>query len=323
MQSNETGGYNKMKEKFIDWNPNKISLFLLDKIQDVLISYKAQGYSLTLRQLYYQLVARDLLPESWADKSTGSTNNPKSYKRLGHIVSQARLAGLIDWKMIEDRGRTVSKNAHWEDPKDILRAAAEQFYRSRWKNQEQYVFVMCEKDAVSNIIEPVCKRWDVQFMANKGYSSQSAIYRLYWQLRDKIKEGKGIYCIYAGDFDPSGLDMDRDIIDRMNLFFQDVDVFRDFIQVFPLKRIALTMEQIEKYRPPENPAKVTDSRFEKYAQEHGEYSWELDALEPAALEEIVETAIIQYVDIDEFDQVAEEEKKIKVKIKKFANKWGV
>lgn len=311
-----------MKEQFINWNPNRASKHLLGEVQTILKQYEEQGYSLTLRQLYYQLVARDLLPEQWADKDTGSTNNPQSYKKLGHIITKARLAGLVDWDMIEDRSRSILKNSHWNNPKHILNAAAKQFYMARWKNQPNYVFVMAEKDAVSNIIEPVCREWDVPFMANKGYSSQSALYQLYNIFEEKIDNGKDIHCIYVGDFDPSGLDMDRDLRDRLQLFLSNNVIFFDHIRLLDLKRAALTESQIEKYKPPENPAKVTDSRFKQYMKKYGKSSWELDALEPATLEEIVKNAILKYVDMEEFERVEEKEREIRVKIKKFAETWS-
>ncbi|GAG06587.1 unnamed protein product, partial [marine sediment metagenome] len=101
-----------MKQEFIDWKPSNVSLQMLYQIDIILNEYAQRDLILTLRQLYYQLVARALLPPNWADKDTGSTNNPRSYKRLMHIVSQGRLAGLLDWNMIEDRGRKIERNDH-------------------------------------------------------------------------------------------------------------------------------------------------------------------------------------------------------------------
>lgn len=307
-----------MIEKFIQWNPNKTSRAVLENVIEVLTRLQAQGYTLTLRQLYYQLIAGDLLPDSWKDKVTGSKNNTSSYKRLGNIVSQGRLSGILDWSTIEDRGRTVKTTIHWENPRNILNAAAKQFRKDKWINQDNFVFVMCEKDAVSNIIEPVCRRWDVGFMANKGYSSLSALYHLYWRMQDELVVDKKIKCIYVGDFDPSGIDMDRDIINRMGIFFQS---FGEIALDFPLQRVALTKKQIKKYNPPENPAKVTDTRFKKYKELHGTSSWELDALDPSVLSEIIETAIVKYVDKDKFDRIIEEEIRIQNEIAEFADKW--
>jgi virulence-associated protein VagC len=282
-----------MKEKFVTWEPSVRSLALLEPINEILESYRAQGYRLTLRQLYYQLVSRALIP-----------NNIRSYKGIGDIVSQGRLAGLIDWSMIEDRVRVPAINSHWESPAQILKAAASSYYRDRWADQLTHVEVWCEKDAVSNVIEPVCRKWDVLFMANRGYSSQSAMYEAGLRMRKADEDGKEIWIIYLGDHDPSGIDMTRDIDERLGLFLYGGG--RNLDQV---ERIALNMDQIDLYHPPENPAKADDSRYAGYVSEYGESSWELDALEPGVLSELVETAITRHLDVEKFRKVVAVEKK--------------
>lgn len=282
-----------MREKFIEWKPGARSLELVDQINLILQSYEEQGYRLTLRQLYYQLVSRDLIP-----------NNIRSYKSIGDVVSQGRLAGLIDWRMIEDRVRVPAINSHWDSPAQILEAAAKSYYRDRWADQLTHVEVWCEKDAVSNIIEPVCRKWDVLFMANRGYSSQSAMYDAGKRLRVADEDGKEIWIIYLGDHDPSGIDMTRDIDDRLGMF-----LYGEGRKLDQVERIALNMDQIDLYHPPENPAKADDSRYVGYVEEYGESSWELDALEPSVLSELVETAIARHVNVEKFNRVAALEKK--------------
>ena len=277
-----------MKEPFIAWNPSKKSKHLLGLVDEILEDYQAQGYKLTLRQLYYQLVSRDIIP-----------NQVKEYNSLGNVVSKGRLAGFIDWDMIEDRTRSPKENQHWDNPQQILDAAANGYYLSRWEEQKNYVEVWCEKDAVSNILQPVCSKWDVVFMANRGYSSQSAMYEAYKRLDAAEQDGsKVITILYFGDHDPSGIDMIRDISDRLGTFLR----IGSLDSVIP---VALTMEQVREYDPPENPAKVQDSRYESYAIKYGVSSYELDALEPSVLSKILEDAILEYVDVDEFHKVQE------------------
>jgi len=286
-----------MTEAFITWRPSSDTQALLGVIDTVLSEYEAMGYQLTLRQLYYQLVSRDVIP-----------NTVRQYKALGGIVSQGRLAGLIDWKMIEDRVRVPVANTHWNVPSAIMKAAAEGFYIDRWRNQRHYVEVCCEKDAVSNIIEPVCRQWDVLFLANRGYSSQTAMYDASKRLLRADREQKLCIVLYFGDHDPSGLDMTRDVQDRLAIFGARVEVHR----------VALSMAQVEKYDPPENPAKQTDSRFAAYAAEHGDSSWELDALAPDVLAKLVEKAITKYVDKTEFGRVVADEHKEKQRLQTLA-----
>lgn len=279
------------KEKFVEHSFNKASLELIGICGGILEEYRKQGYRLSLRQLYYQLVARDFIE-----------NSVKSYKRTGDLVSNARKAGLLDWEMIEDRGREAVVNSHWESPAEILRSAASSFRLDHWEGQENYVEVFVEKDALSGILLPVCLELDVRFTANKGYSSDSAMYEAAKRL---MREGyysysKNIHVIYLGDHDPSGIDMTRDIRERFEMYT------RGRIE-FEVHRLALNYDQVEMWNPPENPAKESDSRYQAYADQFGESSWELDAVEPATLADLVREKIEELIDPEQWDKVEDRE----------------
>lgn len=307
-----------MKEKFISWRPHKLSVRVLEASIQILDQYARDNYRLTLRQLYYQLVARDFLPQEWADKETGSTNNKRSYANLGGIIKNARLAGLIDWNAIEDRVRHIQLPTIWTDINDILDSASRSFSVDTWAEQESFVFCMAEKDAVSNIIVPECERYRVPFLANRGYVSTSTIKQVRDYLSYRLSEfgTLGAYCIYFGDHDPSGLDMDRDIQDRLELMLGSMS--RDVT----VSRIALTMSQIEEFDPPPDPAKVTDTRYKKYVSDHGEQCWELDAIEPNDLSEIVRSEIEKYIDTDLFDESVDREEEHQERIQRFVSGWN-
>jgi len=289
-------------EMYQDWNPSIVSLNLVDAINLILEDYEKQGYRLTLRQLYYQLVSRDII-----------ANQTTEYTRIGNIVNRGRLAGLIDWDMIEDRVRVPQSRSHWSSPKEIIEAAASSYYRSRWENQRNYIEVWCEKDAVSNIIQPVCRKWDVTFMANRGYSSQSAMYEASQRLYESYVSDRFVGVIYLGDHDPSGIDMTRDIRDRLGIFLSDGHSFSN------VDRLALNMDQVLQYKPPKNPAKVTDSRFKDYEVHYGPSSWELDALEPKVLAQLVEDKILEFVDKDRWEEIEDEEAEQQATLIKIAN----
>jgi len=97
-------------------NFRRRTLAMIQVANDIIEEYAAMGFSLTLRQLYYQFVARGLIP-----------NSERSYKNLGVIINDGRLAGLIDWDAIEDRTRNLQGNPHWNDPASIVRSAASSF----------------------------------------------------------------------------------------------------------------------------------------------------------------------------------------------------
>lgn len=302
-----------MREAFIEKRFGAEAQTLLRQILAVLQDYAAQGYDLSLRQLYYQLVSKNVV-----------VNTERSYKNVGNLVSDARLAGLIDWNMIEDRGRTVSRNSHWENPRHFIDSVAPQFAFDKWADQPAYVEVMVEKQALEGVLEPLCSELDIAFSANKGYSSSSALYKAGKRLRDRLNEDKKCHVIYLGDHDPSGIDMTRDIVDRLNLFAgvitddeathlknggEDLNTMieaGDYDGVL-VHRVALNMDQIKTLRPPKNPAKMSDSRADDYVRKFGTSSWELDAIEPRQLAKLVRNEVESLRDEDLWDAAVKRE----------------
>ena len=294
-----------MKEKFIDHKFNTASLALINTANGILSEYRAMGYRLSLRQLYYQLVARDYIE-----------NSVKSYKRIGNLISDARLAGLLDWGMIEDRGRETVIPTAWESPAQIVKAAANQFRIDRWQGQPCYVEVMVEKDALSGILEPVCRDLHVRFTANKGYNSSSAMYEAGKRIEGASDCVDQVHIFYLGDHDPSGIDMTRDIAERLDTFTYGL------IDARKVHRLALNWNQVEEWQPPENPAKETDSRYQAYADEFGESSWELDAVEPATLADLVRDSVGELIDWDQWNEIADREASMRSELVKFADGYG-
>lgn len=260
------------------------SLAIIEQANQIIVDYAAQGYDLTLRQLYYQFVSRDLI----ANKQT-------EYKRLGSIINDARLAGLIDWDTIVDRTRNMVSNSHWSGPKEIVDSCANQFQIDKWANQENRVEVWIEKDALVGVIENVCRKNDVGFFSCRGYTSQSEMWSASQRLLEYVENGQRITIIHLGDHDPSGIDMTRDIDHRLALFMGE--------SAGAVNRIALNMNQVKKYKPPPNPAKITDSRATGYIKKFGNKSWELDALEPSVLEALIDATIAKYKDPDQWEKL--------------------
>ncbi|WP_433330104.1 hypothetical protein [Spirillospora sp. CA-294931] len=255
------------------------TLEIITRAEQICRDYAAQGFDLTLRQLYYQFVARDWLP-----------NQQKEYKRLGDIINNARLAGLLDWDFIVDRTRNLKGLPHWSSPGQIIEATARSYRTDRWANQPARVEVWIEKDALVGVIAGACQRADVDYFSCRGYTSQSEVWAAARRLATYERVGQRPIVIHLGDHDPSGLDMTRDIQERFSLFGADVKVIR----------IALNMDQVEQYNPPPNPAKLTDSRAPAYISEHGPSSWELDALDPTTLDGLISDEIARWRDPDQW-----------------------
>lgn len=282
----------------------------------ILEEYSAAGYMLTLRGLYYKFVARDLFPASWADPETGSTNNNKSYDKLGELVSDARLCGIIDWELMEDKTREIDGNAHWSSPADIIEDSALAFRLDKWWNQPNRVEVWVEKDAQEAVVAKAARRLDLQFFSCRGYCSATSFWQAGQRLAEYVEAGQRPVILHLGDFDPSGLDMTRDIEERVRLFMGDAG------GDLTVERIALTMPQIKQYKPPPNPAKVTDARYANYKAEHGAKCWELDALEPAVVDQLIEVAALAFRDDELFEEAAEEEAVGRKRLKTTSANWS-
>jgi hypothetical protein len=277
------------------------SLDIIQKANTILAEYDAQGLVLTLRQLYYQFVARGLTP-----------NKQSEYKRIGRIISDARLAGLVDWSLMEDRTRNLQAVTSWSSPASIVEAVADQYKEDLWATQKYRPEVWIEKDALVGVIEQVCRELRVSYFACRGNVSQSAQYEAGHRFRAYRRKGQIVRVFHFGDHDPSGIDMTRDNQDRLSMFARnDVEI----------TRLALNMEQVERYNPPPNPAKESDSRFADYAAKYGNESWELDALEPTVISQLIRENVTKLIDKPTWDVAKSQEATHKEALQLVSDQW--
>lgn len=286
--------------QYVEWNPKPETLDIVGTANTIIAEYQAQGFDLTLRQLYYQFVSRDLLP-----------NTERSYKNLGNTINRARMAGLINWDSIVDRTRNLRGNSHWGSPAEIVRACAHQFRYDLWKNQPRRVEVWIEKDALIGVIQGVCERWDVDYFACRGYNSQSEQWRSGRRFRRYQGQGQQTVVLHLGDHDPSGIDMTHDNQKRLWTFSESTSVDVD--------RIALNMPQVEQYGPPPNPTKLSDARAGNYVAQFGNDCWELDALEPQVIVDLIEDNITALVDMEQWEIDVERQDVARERITVLAN----
>ena len=296
------------------WEANQQEL--LDRIIAIVEAYQQQGIKLTNRQLYYQLVSDGNMPNSEA-----------TYKRICTFLTDARYGGRIDWEAIEDRGRQPHIPLEFASIKERIDLAVRNFRLERWSDQDCYVELYSEKQAMESVLQPVADKFHITFGANKGYSSASTMYDLAQRIKDKINDGKRCIVLYFGDHDPSGLDMVRDIRDRIGEFLtggdNPIQVDEEIEDFFEVKPLALNMSQIKKYNPPPNPAKITDPRAKWYIQKYGEKSWELDALKPNVLIKLAEDGVLEVLDVGKYNAWIKLENKQKKALQEFGNKLEV
>jgi hypothetical protein len=275
-----------MKQCYVPKNFSPAVYQLIAFIDTMIAGYQQQGLMLSVRQVYYQLVARGKIP-----------NTEQSYKRTAGIINDARLAGLLDWDAIEDRNREIEIRSRWESGQSIINAAASSFHMDMWRNQEQRAFVIVEKAALAGVLDRTCREHDVPLLAARGYPSVTVVREMALQhFLPAIRRDQHVQVLHLGDHDPSGIDMTRDLRERLELFLGARAAS------CTLTRIALTMDQVEEKQPPPNPAKTTDSRFNGYMELYGDESWELDALEPVYLSNLVEEWLDKFIDRDNWKE---------------------
>ncbi len=347
-----------MKQSFRDkLHLNKKNKELLETINEIIEEYSMEGYKLTLRQLYYQLVSRDIIP-----------NEQKEYAKLSRLLTEGRMAGFVDWSAIEDRNRRPHILYSVDDIDDAIEDTINQYRLDRQEGQDVHVELWVEKDALSGVLKRVTEKYHIKLIVNKGYSSTSAMYDSYERFSEKISDGKKVVILYLGDHDPSGLDMIRDIRERSKEFIinaneiqkmyneiDDVENLADelmddygheekfyvtddddddgeyfdhskayacklFDEKFEVKPIGLTMEQIKKFNPPPNPAKLKDPRGTGYIKKYGNVAWEVDALNPETLLELVKENVEELININLFNKQLKKEEKDKEKLREMLDK---
>lgn len=293
-----------LREAFITKKFQPRSMAIITKAVEICEDYRAQGFDLTVRQLYYQFVSRDLIP-----------NSDKSYNSLKNLISEARLAGLLDWDFITDRHREHHGSFWgWEDPGHWIRRTiqGDNYHEAIWEDQPYRPEVWVEKDALTDVISRACNRYRVPYFACKGYVSSSAMYEAAKRFSGHIDDGHTPVVIHLGDHDPSGIDMTRDIRERLTLMsYEDIEV----------RRIALTMAQVEAYDAPPNPAKLSDARAEQYVATYGNQSWELDALEPAVMVDLIQSEITGLIEGEPWNEAIEHEEEGQAVIQAIADRW--
>lgn len=282
-----------MKEQFRIHRFHARILERVDQANKILAEYG--GQKLTARQLYYQFVARGLIE-----------NTPTSYKNITGMLTDARYAGMIDWNLIEDRGREPDIPSEWPNIASLVDTALRAYRLPRWEGQDYYVELWVEKQALAGVLSPIARQYHVPLMVNKGYSSASAMYESANRFIDRTSNGQKALLLYLGDHDPSGEDMVRDIRDRLVEFGVDN---------LTVDKLAITMDQVEQFNPPPNPAKLTDTRSAAYIEKYGEHSWEVDALPPNELNSIITQAFENVVDMDKMDEIIEKENEDKSRLR--------
>jgi hypothetical protein len=291
--------------EYTSYRPQRKTLELIEKMNGIIREYTAQGYRLSVRQLFYQCVARGIVE-----------NTAAQYRRIVEIANNARMGGLMAWDAIEDRGREFIRRASWPSAADLLDVATKQFHMDMWHGQVVRPFVVVEKDALVGILERACRLYDVPLLASRGYPSVTILRE--FALDDivpTLEAGQDAVIIHLADHDPSGVDMTRDLAERLYFFVED--------HVIDVRRIALSLDQVKELRLPPNRIgddSPNDHRARAYVEEFGtEDRWELDALPPDYLARLTKDEIEGLIDDETWQERREEIEKERTRLKKATN----
>ncbi len=253
---------------------------------------------LPIRGLYYQIISR---PDSPIE------HNQKEYKKVCKAMQVARERGIIPWDAFVDETRRVIAANGWVDLKDYTQSLADYYRRDRLQSQDTYLELWLEKEALAQVLEPFVYKYGIKVRIGRGYTSSSALNKFATEVKGETRPIKILYC---GDWDPSGLDIDRSFSENLYQFFR----VRTEVE-----RVALTEQDIKTLPQNFTPVKPSDPRSKNYVRQYGNKSWELDALSVPELRKRVVAAIERNIDMTKFgQQLADEEaetKKLKTKLK--------
>ena len=242
---------------------------MLEAVIDVLNNASS---AMTVRQVYYQLVSRQVIE-----------NNRSQYQAVSKLLVGARLDGTIGWDQIEDRLRRPRTPQMWTDLSSFVKSVRRSYHRDPWPEQEVYVEVWLEKDALSGIFEDILRPFGITLNVGRGYDGWSSINEASERLT-----GDAVI-LYFGDFDPSGEDMVRSLEERLNTLGSYPEVVK----------CALTVGDIQRYHLPPAMAKTSDTRSRRFAAQYGWHSAvELDALPVDVLRDRLRSEVEERIDLD-------------------------
>jgi hypothetical protein len=254
----------------IDWGR------VLEQAAEIVRSYET---SVTLRQLFYRLVSAQILP-----------NRESAYKSLSRTTAQARRDGWFP--DLIDRGRQIHRPLRFDDPADAMAALVSQYRLDRTTGQSVSLYLGVEKAGLVVQLESWFSDLGVPILALGGYSSQTYVQEI---VDDVSRSGRPAVLLYAGDFDPSGEDIDRDFTARADCWDS-------------VRRVALTADQVEQFDLPVNPGKAADSRASGFIKRHGALMQvEVDALPPETLRELYSDALASFWDATTYEGVLTKE----------------
>lgn len=271
----------QLRQAAVRRGPRKSTRELMDVIVDVLDTFDG---SMSTRQIYYQCVSRGEVQNCTA-----------GYDKVQRLVVSMRREGIIPFDRVVDRTRAKHQRPGWDGPKEIMQAVHAQFRRDLWAEQDTVVMIACEKQALEGIFAEACDEYGASLWTVHGFASLSFAYEWANEIKECTAEGKRVAIAYFGDFDPSGLCIERKITEQLE----------ELGARFSWERAGLIWEDFDEFDLVNVPVKqATDSRAKAYLKLYGNRAAELDALRPDELRRRVKAAITSNIDVEPWNRLS-------------------
>ena len=281
----------------------------------------AKFHPMSLRGLHYQMVSRGVY-----------SNTPANYAKLGRAMTKARENGSIPWNWLVDNLRQTNKPSSWTGLVDFIDTVKEAYRKDFWSRMPAHIEIFVEKDAMAAALQPATREYDIALHVIRGYISTSYC----WTIASQWKQiEKPIYCYYLGDWDPSGLDLERSLRQKLQLYsnrvaidtdgerFDDDDEEDSLADSFPdmfglgglfcresakfhWHRLGLTRQDFNDFDllplrvKRKKDGSYGDKRAKPFVAKYGDQCAELDAVPPDQLRSRIETVIQEHIDQDEW-----------------------
>ena len=262
-------------------------------INQIIVEYQ-RYLPLTLRQLWYLFISKEL------PKDIQFPNKYSGYNSLSEQITLARYAGLIEFDIIEDR------TAYTSNLPISIDECMSYYYPEAWEDQDNYIEVIVEKDAMSRIFTGFLRKYYVPINFTKGYLSTSQAMEIAERFNDFEDKNRYIYAFT--DFDPEGENMIEVIEEKVHNSLWMLGEDSDYPTV---EKVALNMDQIINYNIPLNNLEKQNSRVKKFKEKHGDNIAELDALKPQIIYNLLRDSVLSKIDMSIVEEIREEERKVK------------
>ena len=234
---------------------------------------------MTLRGLFYRVVSAGWLPST----------ERRHYDQLGRIMVRLREAGVVPFAWLVDHVRSTIKPSSWSGLTDFADTVRDAYRMDFWSRLPAYVHVFVEKDAMAGVLAPVTEEYDVSLSVVRGFVSVSFAYEI-GELWSRIE--KPIFAYYLGDHDPSGLDLERDLREKLGRYCLLTEVGTPR---FLWKRLAVVPEDFSAFDLFPLTPKQTDSRTRWFLDQGHEECAELDAIPAGTLRDRLRAAIESHI----------------------------